>query len=325
MQHVCDTRLNTEAKNLKLFSMIIQQRFQEAVNLRQQGRLAEAGQVLQLILEQEPTYIDALHQLGLIAIAEGKLDWAIELMGRAISLRPGYAEAYNDQAIALRKLRRPAEALDSYDMAIALKPNFAMAFNNRANALTDLKRPAEALNSCDRAIELAPNLPLAHYNRGVALSHLARFEEAVKSYDKAIALKPDFAIAYQNRGHSLNQLQSYEEAIAAYREAFSLQPNLIGAEGDYLYTKIRICDWRELEAGCKRLVMNVESGNANTSPFPLLAIPSSSAQQLQCSRLWVKNNSSISDSSTWEFGRWKNDRIGIGIFRRTFTSTLPPI
>ncbi len=154
----------------------------QAVALRQQGRITDAEQMLRQILGRAVDSVDALHALGVNAIRAKQLEMAVELIGRAIALKPDYAEAYSDCAIALRKLGRSAQALASYNKAIALKPNFAMALNNRANALLDLKRPAEALASCERAIAVEPNLVLAHYNRGVALNHLARFEEAVVQF-----------------------------------------------------------------------------------------------------------------------------------------------
>jgi predicted O-linked N-acetylglucosamine transferase (SPINDLY family) len=269
-------------------------------------------------MKQKPTHIDALHQLGLIAIAEGKFERTIELFKRIISIKPDYAEAYIDLAIALRRLRRPAEALASCEMAIAITPNYAMAYNNRANALIDLRRPAEALDSCDKALELAPNLALAHFNRGVALGHQNRFEEAIKCYERAIALKSDFAIALQNCGHMLNQLGRYGEAIDAYGKAFAIDPNLTGVEGDRLYTKIRICDWREYNSECEKLIMRIESGIAAASPFPVLAIASSSAQQLQCAKSWVKNNNTISEGLERQFRNLDHNRIRVGYFSADF-------
>lgn len=42
---------------------------------------------------------------------------------KAISLKPYYAEAYNNRGAALNDLKRPAHELVSYDKAIALKPD----------------------------------------------------------------------------------------------------------------------------------------------------------------------------------------------------------
>ena len=93
--------------------------------------------------------------------------------------------------VIARRTRRTERAVELIKRAIGLKPKVAEAHNNRGNALMDLKRPAEALASCDKAIALKPHIAESHYNRGKALKDLKRPEDAIASYDKAIALKPN--------------------------------------------------------------------------------------------------------------------------------------
>lgn len=103
------------------------------------------------------------------------------------------SEAYSNRAVALRKIGRPQEALDSCDKAIALEPHFAGAHINRGNALKDLGRLDEAIASYDTAIAVQPDQAAAAYvNRGNALRALKRFDEAVANYEKAVALDPSY-------------------------------------------------------------------------------------------------------------------------------------
>ncbi len=150
-------------------ALALQAKFEQAIALHQQGKLADAERIYREVLRQQPNHFVALHLLGVVALQTRRTEQAIELFGRAIALKPDFAEAYSDRGLALRKLKCLAEALASYDQAIALMPNFAMAHNNRGNVLLDLKRHAEALASCDQAIALNPDLAIAYYNRGNAL------------------------------------------------------------------------------------------------------------------------------------------------------------
>jgi len=213
----------------KPVSATLQAKFRQAFVLHQQGRFAEAERAYQEILQQEPTYFDALHQLGVVALQTRRTRRGVELIAKAIGFNPNVAAAHNSLAYGLRGLKRPQEAIASYDKAIALKPGYAEAYNNRGNALNDLKRHAEALASYDNAIALKPNLAEAHNNRGNALNDLKRHEEALASYDKAIALKPGYADAYNNRGNALNALQRHEEALASYERAIALKPGYADA------------------------------------------------------------------------------------------------
>jgi predicted O-linked N-acetylglucosamine transferase (SPINDLY family) len=59
-----------------------------------------------------------------------RLGEALASYNRAIALKPGYAEAYDNRGVMLAELMRLDEALASYERAIALKPDFAEAHSN---------------------------------------------------------------------------------------------------------------------------------------------------------------------------------------------------
>jgi len=207
----------------------IEQKFQQAIALHQQGRLADAERVYTQILQRDPNHIDALNLLGMVALQTKRLERGIRLIEKVLRIDPGVASAHNNRGIALRDLERLGEAVASYDRAIALKPDFAQAYNNRGVALKELERLEEAVASYDRAIALKPDYAEAYSNRGLALRDLNRLDEAVASYDRAIALKPDYAEAYSNRGIALRDLKRLDEAIASYDRAILLKPDYAGA------------------------------------------------------------------------------------------------
>ena len=203
----------------------MEQRFQQAVALHQQGRLAEAERLYTRILQQDPSHVDALHLLGMLALQTKRTDRGIRLLDKVIRLRPDLASAHSNRGIALRDLNRLPEAIASYDRAIALEPDSAALHNNRGIALRDLRRLPEALACYDRAIALKPDYAEAHNNRGAALRDLGRLEEALASHDRAIALKPDSAASHNNRGVVLRELHRPEDALASYDRAIALKPD----------------------------------------------------------------------------------------------------
>jgi len=52
----------------------------------------------------------------------------------------GSAVAWNDQSIALARLGRYEEVVESYDRALALDPEYVIAGSNRAKAIARLGR-----------------------------------------------------------------------------------------------------------------------------------------------------------------------------------------
>ena len=69
-------------------SATLQEGFRQAVILQQQGRFAEAERIYREILQQEPTYVEALHLLGVIALQTAKTQESVELISKAIALNP---------------------------------------------------------------------------------------------------------------------------------------------------------------------------------------------------------------------------------------------
>jgi tetratricopeptide (TPR) repeat protein len=226
------------------------------LGLQRQGRVKEAAALYGAILAREPRNADAAHLLGVTHMAEGRLDEALKLIGRAIGLAPS-AAMYVNRAGALRRAGRDADALTDCDAALARDPALVEAHALRGDALANLGRLDEALGSYDAAIALRPDpalrlrradallgggraeLALAAFRdvlgqpgapaaalRGEAnaLYALGRFEDALAAYDRATAQDPGNAVGHFNRGNTLRVLKQFEAAIAAYDAAIAKAP-----------------------------------------------------------------------------------------------------
>jgi tetratricopeptide (TPR) repeat protein len=173
----------------------------------------------------QPTHFDALHLSGLIYAQSRNLVLALELLSKAINIKPDFAHALSNRGNVLKELKRFEEALTSYDSAISIKPDFADAYYNRGIALKELKRFEDAIASYDRAIEIMPDFAEAYSNRGNALTELKREEEAVANYKRAIEIMPDFAEAYYNLGNALKELMRMEDALACFDKSIEVKPD----------------------------------------------------------------------------------------------------
>ncbi len=162
------------------------------------GRLAEAEGIYQRILEGDSRQPVALHLLGVIARQVGKGDVAVELITKALAIKPGYTEAHNNLGNALQDLGKSDEALASYQKAIAIKPDYADAHNNLGNVFKAQARLDEASASYRKALAIKPDYSEAHNNLGSALQGLGELDAAEASYRKALQLDPLFDVANYN-------------------------------------------------------------------------------------------------------------------------------
>jgi predicted O-linked N-acetylglucosamine transferase (SPINDLY family) len=217
---------------------------QVSINLALQhyiaGRLAEAESIYRQILQSDPNQPVALHMLGVIAHQVGKNDTAVDLITRALAIKPDYGDAHNNLGTALEDLGKMDEAVASYRKALAIKPDFAKGHFNLGNALGELGRADEAVESYHEALAIEPDYAEAHSNLGNALRDLGKLDEAMASYHKALAIMPGFAEAHNNLGNVLKYLGKLDEAIASYRKALAIKPDYADAGRNLLYVTLNV-------------------------------------------------------------------------------------
>jgi tetratricopeptide (TPR) repeat protein len=191
----------------------------------QAGELEQARQLARAVLDAQPQHFDALHLLGVIAGLE----------------------------------ENPAESVELISKALTLKPN-ATAYANRGAARLVLKHYAKALADADKAIALAPQMAVAHCVRGHALTGLTRIEDAFSSYDAAVALNPDYDEAWHHRGNASMSLGRLQNAMNSYDRALAINPKNFGGLGNQSMCYLLAGDfnrgwdryearWKALEAG----------------------------------------------------------------------------
>ncbi|HTU25186.1 MAG TPA: tetratricopeptide repeat protein [Pirellulales bacterium] len=235
-----------------------------AIEMHRTGQLGPASQLYQKVLAREQENAEALHLLGVLRHQQGDHARAVELIGRALALRPNafgfhanLAEAYRAQGkferaigccraalalapdypealcnlgAALQGLNRHDEAVEPFRHALAISPDFVMAHNNLGIALRELGQSDEALVHFQRAVELEPGCATAQSNLGQLLLNRGDTEAALVHCQEAVRLQPDIASLQHNLGNVLRVLERYVDARAAYLEALRLDPNLALAQ-----------------------------------------------------------------------------------------------
>ena len=122
-----------------------------------QGKIDEAGPIVQRILAADATHPRANHQMGLLQIAVGHQPAAAQFFARAVTGEPGNARF---QA-------------------------------SLGDLLVKLKNYTEAVTHLDRAIELGSDTAVTRSALGFAQAELGDHQAARTNLTKALALKPD--------------------------------------------------------------------------------------------------------------------------------------
>ena len=180
---------------------------------------------IQGFIENQENYPDAEAEfyLGAARHEEDLFSKAVEHYNEAIKLKPQFAEAYFNRAVANTALKKLEEAIEDYDQAIELRPEFVKAYVNRGNMKTQLGKSEEAVEDFDQALKQSSEHVEAYTNRGYTKTLLGRREEAIEDFNQAIELKPDNE-TYTNRGSAKAELGYLEEAIKDFDKAIELNP-----------------------------------------------------------------------------------------------------
>ncbi len=215
------------------------------------NRLDDAERIYRQILSGRPNHSDALHFLGVIHGQKGQPQQALELIGRAIQLRPEVASYHANFGEFSRHAGNFDQSLVSFRHAISLKGDEAGFHNGLGVTLAEGRQIEAAITEFRSAIRLKSDYADAHNNLGGALRDAGRLDESLDAIRTAIKLQPQMARAFNHLGLVLHDKGQYQEAVRAYSTALSLQQNYARAHSNLSQTYLLLGDyergWKEFE------------------------------------------------------------------------------
>jgi hypothetical protein len=200
-----------------------------AQSLHQGGRLDEARAFYDQTLAADPDNAEALHLLGYLWFQKGDPGRAVQLISRAIELKPSNPGYRYNRALILQQTGLFEPAAADFQQVAALEPADLGAWEGLGETLLNLGRAEEAVQAWDRALALRPASAELNSNRGVALRVIGRLDEALAAHDRALAADPRYPDGWSNRGNVLKDLGRLDEAMDSFDRALALNPQMVQA------------------------------------------------------------------------------------------------
>jgi FkbM family methyltransferase len=226
----------------------------EAIRHHHAGRVAEAEELYQTILNSPSANGVANYGFGLLCASQGRSREAVDAYRRAITIQPNFVDAYINLGTTVLALGRQEEAMTLYRQAIAIDPANIMAQGNLGKALQDMGRVDEAIAAYRAVIACQPDDALAHANLGAALLERQAWDESAMVTRRAITLHPNNAMAHANLGTVLLKLGRHEEALAACRQAIALRPQGVAIHASLGGAMLELGALREAVALCQHAI-----------------------------------------------------------------------
>jgi len=239
----------------------IQDTIDKAHALYHNGDRAAAKSLYLDILHTNPSNVDVLHSLGVLAYRDGDYRSALDFMQRAVSLSPaneqlllnlasllktttGYAAAldayrqclqinpgnprtYKELGDLYRAAGNANNAISSYRQAIEIKPDYRKAMLELAGTCHSGKLHQEAIQYYQAVLDMEPASRLSadiHNSLGAIYTELDMFDKAEAGYRNAVRIDPGNINACINLGHLLKRQERMEEAIDCFHRASALEP-----------------------------------------------------------------------------------------------------
>jgi predicted O-linked N-acetylglucosamine transferase (SPINDLY family) len=175
----------------------------------------------------------------------------------------------------------------------------------------------EAQAFTGEALLVNPMSADALFLRSYALGQLGRDDEAIICLDRVIALNPDLPEALLNRASVLFRLRRYEAAVADYERLLTLNPEYPFARGNLLFSRLQICDWRDLVRERAAVAAQLQSGKRIIAPFQAKMLDLSPEAELACARIWV-GDQYPPRPPLWQGERYTHERIRIAYVSADF-------
>ena len=219
--------------------------YRQAVDLAGTRRFADAIELLEEILAENPEMADVWQQLGDLQVRSGRLEQSVQSYRRLVELKRHYrfeigglegSEFAGLIAVAnsLLKLRRLDEAWEHGELAVTVAEGADRQTQARAHGLLVrialAKRDREAVERhAILAREADPTLPLPTYAQALMLHADGRYAEALPLFQETLQQLRSRTVmlneAHFYTGDTLARLEQYEEAEAHFKEELGLWPH----------------------------------------------------------------------------------------------------
>ncbi|KAI5684482.1 hypothetical protein M9H77_05710 [Catharanthus roseus] len=166
---------------------------------------------------------------GIAQVNEGKYTHAISIFDQILQEEPTYPEALIGRGTAYAFQRELDSAIADFTKAIQSNPSAGEAWKRRGQARAALGESAEAIADLTKALEFEPDSPDILHERGIVNFKFKDFTAAVKDLSTCVKLDKSNKSAYTYLGLSLSSLGEYRRAEDAHIKAIQLDQSFLEA------------------------------------------------------------------------------------------------
>jgi len=198
--------------------------FNSAAALHRQGKVEEAIQLWRRALTLKPRDLEARTALGDVLLSLGRTEEAQAEFERALAINPTSKDLAGRVAKLLFAQGRYAQAEQVLTRVVEANPGDGRLLGMLADTRKVQGQVREACELFAQAVELAPDDAQLRSAYGNVLGDLGRWEEARVQYAHVVRIAPNDASAHHRLAIVEAQLEHYNKAVEHFSSALTLQP-----------------------------------------------------------------------------------------------------
>ncbi|XP_057493155.1 suppressor of RPS4-RLD 1 [Actinidia eriantha] len=212
----CVTRIS------KTKSISVDFRLSRGIAQVNEGNYAHAISIFDQILNEDPTYPEALIGRGTAYAFRRELDAAIADFTRAIQSNSSAGEAWKRRGQARAALGESVQAIADLTKALEFEPNSADILHERGIVNFKFKDFDAAIEDLSACVKLDGANKSAYTYLGLALSSIGQYEKAEEAHMKSIKLDPNFLEAWAHLTQFYQDLANSEKAFECLQQALQV-------------------------------------------------------------------------------------------------------
>jgi tetratricopeptide (TPR) repeat protein len=177
-------------------------------------------------LETLPLSYQLHNSFGFWLNSNGNTEDAINVLKKAIELKPDYFDAWLNIGIAFNNCERKriGDAITAFLKAIKLKPESEDALYELGKTYVNIEKADAAIDCLQKAVKVKPDYYKAWYLLGVSYNLKHSYYDAIYAFRKAIEIKADYENAWNNMGISFTSEDKHNEAFNCFNKAVEIDP-----------------------------------------------------------------------------------------------------
>ncbi|MCI0490579.1 MAG: tetratricopeptide repeat protein [Blastocatellia bacterium] len=191
---------------------------------REQGKANEAETYYLKAIEYGAPYANTHYNLGVVYTNQGRLQQAEQPLLKALEIEPSYTKARYNLGWVYYRQGKTAPAEQAYQETLKYDPTYPEPRINLAILLTAQNRYNEAVDHLKIAQRYAPDHHILLYALGDVYLKMNRYEEAITAFDQLARRDPRHNLVHTGLGLCYERLGNKEQAKIHFQKAIEVAP-----------------------------------------------------------------------------------------------------